>query len=162
MPVERLALVVQRRHTHAGSRDLAGHVDALRPRNALREHEGLELLARECALGAKHGDIEIFVERNLSRLERANRFLVPVLKIVGIYSKVLDRDCPLLAVPAIAAEHAADVEQDEIDRRVHPSSTARAGAPSSPARRNGKTRSSYGPSGGPDRSRPSTMMTPRS
>src|SRR5579885_2707192 len=162
MHVERLALVVERGHAHTAPRQLARDGDALRPRLALREHERLEFFAREIAALAEHRHVEIFVERDVAGFERADGLFMTILKIFLIEAKALDRGAALLAIPAVAAEYAANVEEHELDGRRHPTSTARAGAPSNPTSRSGSTRSSYGPIGGVDRSSPSTMMMPRS
>ena len=93
-------------------------------------------------------------------LERADHLLVAILEVVGVETEFRDRLGALLAVPRVGAQHAADVEQNQIDRVAHAMSTARAGAPSRPASLSGSTRRSYLPGGGTDKSSPSTMMTP--
>src|SRR5262249_12419607 len=135
--------------------------DALWPRLALREHRAPELVDRDVRVGRPHGDVEILVERHAPRFERADSLLMPILKVCRVELEVFDDLRSLLAIPRVRSEHAADVEQHQLDLR-HPTSTARAGAPSRSTRRNGNTRSSYGPLGGAERSSPSTMMTPRS
>src|SRR5689334_19401668 len=115
MAVELLAFVVQRRHPHLRRGNVSRDGDARLPRNALREHEGLELLARELLWRVEHGDVEVLVERNLARLERSNGFFVTVLEIFRVDAESLDGGSALLAIPAVAAEDAADVEQNELD-----------------------------------------------
>src|SRR5262249_47361593 len=123
-------------------------------------HERLEVVARDRAVLAEDRDVEILVEPDLARLERADRLLVPVLKVGGVEVECLHRGGTLLAIPRVASEYAADIEQHELDPSRHPTSTARDGAPSRPGMRSGRTRSSYGPAAGADRSRPSTMTMP--
>ena len=92
-------------------------------------------------VAAEDRDVEILVERHLPDLERADRLLVAVLKILGVESKSLDRGGALLAVPAVAAEHAADVEQHELDRRASSDehrARRRAIEPSEPQRQHAK------------------------
>src|SRR5689334_21124595 len=142
--VKGLALVVERGQSNsARGGEVSRDRDAVGPGNALREHERRELLPAERASVAKHSDVEILVKRDLTRLECADRLLVPVLKIILAETEPLHRRHSLLAIPAVAAEHAANVEQDEVDRRRHPTCTAWSGSPSSPTRRSGRTRSSY-------------------
>src|SRR6185295_3476743 len=107
-------------HANAGLREIARDRDTLRPRLALGEHERLELIAREIPRHAKHRDVEILVERDLARLQRAIRLLMPVLIILGVEAERFDRLVALLVIPAVRAEHAADVEQREVDARRHP------------------------------------------
>ena len=116
--VQLLALVVERRHADEPAvGELPRDGDAVRPRDALLEHECLEVGARHAGVAAVGGDPQILVERHLANLERPDRFLVTILKILGVEAKALDRGVALLSVPSVAAEHAADVEQHELDRR---------------------------------------------
>src|SRR4029079_10614335 len=120
-----------RRHTRAPrGGDISCDIDALRPRLALIEHECLEPLGAEGARRAEHGDLEILIERDATGFEVADRLLVPVLKVAGVEAEMFGGTIALLAVPPIAAEHTADVEEHELDALTHPTSTARAGAPS--------------------------------
>src|SRR5262249_50815883 len=95
-------------------------------------------------------------------LEIANRLLMAVLEIIGVQAEVRDCPRPLLAGPPISAQHPAHVEQQQLNAPGHPTSTAPARAPSTPTRRSGRQRSSYGPAAGAERSSPSTITIPRS
>src|ERR1051326_1129628 len=81
--VQGLALVVERGQSNTARRgEVSRDRNAVGPGNALREHERRKFLAAERAPVAKHSDVEILVERDLTRLECADRLFVPVLKII--------------------------------------------------------------------------------
>src|SRR6185295_4114181 len=101
---------VQRGQPHAApAGDVARHGNARWPGFALGKHRPLELVARETALRAEHGDVEILVERDAPRLEIADRLLVTILKIVDVDAKSRQHTRTLLAIPAVRAQHPADV-----------------------------------------------------
>src|SRR5207237_3471605 len=134
----------------------AHDVEAVGGRSAQSKHELFEVVAREVAVPPEHRLIEILVERDLPRLEGADGFLVPILKVFPIQPETKNRVGPLLAIPSVGSEHTANVEEQLIDDR-HPIRTARDGAPSIPASSTGRQYSSYVPAGGSERSRPSTI-----
>src|SRR5690348_8298793 len=114
--VQRLTLVVERCQPRAPrSGEIARYLDARRPRCAQSEHEALELVARDVGVRATHRDVEILIERYLSCLERADRLLVAILKVLRIETELLDGRGPLFTIPPVASEHAADIEQYELD-----------------------------------------------
>ena len=116
----------------------------------------------DALVAAVRGDRQILVERHLTNLERPDRFLVPVLKILGVEAKTLDRGVALLAVPSVAAEHAADVEQHELDRATSSDEHRARGCAIEAGESQRQTTKIVRSHRRHDRSSPSTMMMPRS
>src|SRR5437867_9703908 len=140
--VQLAGFVVQRRHANAVSSLEAAHDrDAGGKGDAQPEHEAGELLASKPTRRPEHGDVEVLVERQVARLERPNGLLVSVLEVVLVETEPLARRSTLLTVPTIGAEHATDIEEHPFERG-HPTSTARAGAPSRSPSLRGRQRSS--------------------
>src|SRR5437763_7925289 len=118
-------------------RERLGDADCFLVRYALRAHELPEFLARKVAVGVEDGDVEILVERDTPFFPLSDHFLVAPLEFLGVEPEPLDGALSLLAIPAVGAEYATDVEEDVGDRR-HVMRTARAVAPSQPSMRSGR------------------------
>ena len=139
MTVQVFAFVVERHDpVIAAFGDCPRDLDRFRERFALREDEFPELILREAARLVEDSDVEILIETYLTLLERSDHLFVAQLELRLVEIEFRDRHLSLLAIPAIRREHTADVEEDVSDLCHFCTSTARAGAPSSPARRSGR------------------------
>ena len=92
--------------------DVLRDLDGVRVRLTEREHVQLEVLTREQPRRVEHGDVEVFVERHCAGLELAHHLMVAMLEVVFLDAELLKRTRALLAIPAVGAEDAADVEED--------------------------------------------------
>src|SRR5688572_4046308 len=86
-------------------------LDRVRIWLAQPQHVQLEVLPREEPRCVEHRAIEVLLERHRTGLELAHHLVMTMLEIL-LDAELLERLRPLLAIPPVGAEDAADVEED--------------------------------------------------
>src|SRR3954454_23748089 len=107
MFVQLARLVVQCRQSYACRASAnaltqpSNDIETLWPWRAEIEHESLELVATEVPMPPKDSHVEILFERDLPRLERADRLFMTILKVFAVETKLPHRLSALLTVPTV-------------------------------------------------------------
>src|SRR6266852_5655992 len=86
----------------------------------LREHERRELLAREGPRPVEQRPIQIFIQRNISRIKRWKRKVVPVLKLIPIQMKRFRRRPARPGAPPVGQNDTANIPKQCGDLRQCP------------------------------------------